>query len=152
MTDGVEQFSLSRRQKTFHFFESEGFFGSFRFPDCEDDLFNFSWKAELCKGLPNTMTAKSWSFGDSGRGFDGLYGKESIFKPIWSWRRWCTKWESIVGNQYRIVQLGIIIILIVLPLMSFDMDARLHGGNVYILQGFKLRLKAFTAMLYGPYI
>ena len=28
------------------------FCASFRFPDCENDFFNFSGKAEQCKGCP----------------------------------------------------------------------------------------------------
>ena len=64
---------------------------------------------------------------------------------------WSIRWESIVGNQYCVVHLGIIMISMVLSLISFDMAAlaRLKVGNAYILWVFLLKLKAFTAMQYG---
>ena len=48
--------------------------------------------------------------------------------------------------------LGIIMIPMVLSLISFDMaaPARLKGRNAYILWVLQLKLKAFTAMQYGP--
>ena len=121
------------------------------FAGCEYDFFNFSRKTELCKGLPDRMTAKSWSFGDSGWAFDGLNGRESVFKPEGSWMGWSIRWVSTVGNQYCVVHLGIIMILMLLPLISFYMAAptELKGGNAYILWVFQLKLKAFTAMQYG---
>ena len=61
------------------------FCGSFKFPGCEDNFFNFSRKTELCKGLPDRVTAKSWSFRDSEWAFDGLNRGESVFKPEGSW-------------------------------------------------------------------
>ena len=64
---------------------------------------------------------------------------------------WFIRWASIVGNQYCVVYLDIIMIPMMLSLISFDMAAstRLKGGNVYILWVFQLKLKAFTAMQYG---
>ena len=127
------------------------FCSSLRFPSCEDDFFNFSQKTEPCKGLPDRITAKSWSFGNSGWPFDSLNGRESTFKPKGNWMGWSTRWASIVGNQYCVFHLGIIKIPMALPLMIFDMAVltRLKGGNVYILWIFQLKLKAFTAMQYG---
>ena len=65
--------------------------------------------------------------------------------------RWSIRWTSIVGNQYCVVHLCIIMIPMVSFLISFDMAAptRLKGGNAYILWVFQLKLKAFTAMQYG---
>ena len=128
------------------------FCGSFRFPGCKADFFNFSRKTELCKGLPDRMTAKRWSFGDSGWAFDGLNDRENVFKLEGNWMGWSVRWASIVGNQYCVVHLGIIMITMVLSLISFDMAAttRLKRGNAYILWAFQLKLKAFTAMQYGP--
>ena len=123
----------------------------FRFPGCEEEFFNFSWKNELRQGFLDWMTAKSWSLGDSGWPFDSLYGRKSVFKPEGSWMEWSIKWASIVWNQYCVFYLGIIMIPIVLPLISFDMavPTRLKGGNAYLLWVFQLKLKAFTAMQYG---
>ena len=125
------------------------FWCSFRFSGCKDDLLNFSRKTELCKVLPDRMTAKSWSFGDSGWALDGLNGRGSAFKPEGRWMGWSIRWASIVGNQYCVGHLGIIIIPMVLSLISSDMaaPARLKGGNAYILRVFQLKLKAFTAYL-----
>ena len=78
-------------------------------------IINFSQKAELCKGLLNRMN-RSWSFRDIGWDFNGLNGRESVFKSEGSWREWSTRWVSIVGNQYFVVQLGIIMI----PMVLFD--------------------------------
>ena len=64
----------------------------FRFPGCEEEFFNFSWKNELRQGFLDWMTAKSWSLGDSGWPFDSLYGRKSVFKPEGSWMEWSIKW------------------------------------------------------------
>ena len=116
-------------------------------------IFNFSRKTKLCKGLPDRMTAKSWSFGDSGWAFDGLNSKERVFKPEGSWMGWSIRWASIAGNQYCVVHLIIIMIPMVLSLISFDMaPTRVKGGNANILWVFQLKLKAFTAIQHGPSI
>ena len=131
--------------------EKFGFCGRFRFPGCKDDFFNFSRKTKLCKSLHNRMTAKSWSFGDSEWAFDDFSDRKSISKSEGSWIGWSIRWTSIVGNQYCVVHLGIIMIPMVLSLISFNMAAptRLKEGNAYILWVFQLKLKAFTAMQYG---
>ena len=114
------------------------FYGSFRFPGCEDDFLNFSRKTELCKGMPYRMTAKNWSFGDCGWAFDSLDGRESVFKPEGNWVGWSIRWASIVGNQCCVVHS-----------FRYGCSYKTKRGKYIYLWVFQLKLKAFTAIQYG---